>query len=110
MCSNAAHSEVFTIHHYVIKFVSDLQQVGGFLRFSPVFSTDKTDNYDISEILLKVALNPITTLTLTIVNRLRKNRQRSVCGGDKLGLWCLTSDSIIFQWRSVLLVGEMGIS
>jgi hypothetical protein len=29
--SNLAHSEVHLIQHYVIKFVSDLQQVGGFL-------------------------------------------------------------------------------
>jgi hypothetical protein len=30
--SNPAHGEVYSIQHYVIKFVSDLQQVGGFLR------------------------------------------------------------------------------
>jgi hypothetical protein len=30
--SNPAHSEVYSIQHYVIKFVSDLRQVGGFLR------------------------------------------------------------------------------
>ena len=38
------------------KFVSDLQQVSG----SPVSSTNKTDLHDITEILLKVALNTIT--------------------------------------------------
>jgi hypothetical protein len=27
-----AHCEVYSIQHYVIKFVSDLRQVGGFLR------------------------------------------------------------------------------
>jgi hypothetical protein len=43
----------------VIKFVSDLQQVGGFLRGPPVSSTNKTDRHDITEILLKVALNTI---------------------------------------------------
>jgi len=35
--SNSVHGEVYSIH-YVIKFVSDLRQVGGFLRvlrFSP---------------------------------------------------------------------------
>ena len=31
--SNPAHDEVYSIQHYVIKFVSDLRQVGGFLRF-----------------------------------------------------------------------------
>jgi hypothetical protein len=30
--SNPAHGEVYSIQHYVIKFVSDLRQVGGFLR------------------------------------------------------------------------------
>jgi hypothetical protein len=29
--SNLAHGEVYSIQHYVIKFVSDLRQVGGFL-------------------------------------------------------------------------------
>jgi hypothetical protein len=29
--ANPTHGEVYSIQHYVIKFVSDLQQVGGFL-------------------------------------------------------------------------------
>jgi hypothetical protein len=32
LSSNPTHDEVYLIQHYVIKFVSDLQQVGGFLR------------------------------------------------------------------------------
>jgi hypothetical protein len=44
--SNPTHGAVYSIH-YVIKFVSDLQQVCGFLR------------HNIFEILLKVALNTI---------------------------------------------------
>ena len=32
MRSNPVHGEVCSIQHYVIKFVSDLQQVSGFLR------------------------------------------------------------------------------
>ena len=31
MSSNPAHGEVYSIQHYVIKFVSDLRQVGGSL-------------------------------------------------------------------------------
>ena len=49
-----------SVQHYVIKFFSNLQQVGGF--FFPgmlVFSTNKTDRHDITEILLKMALNTI---------------------------------------------------
>jgi hypothetical protein len=30
--SNPVHGEVYSMQHYVIKLVSDLQQVGGFLR------------------------------------------------------------------------------
>jgi len=40
----------------VIKFVSDLRQVGGFIL---VPFTNKTDRHDIAEILLKVVLNTI---------------------------------------------------
>ena len=31
--SNLTHGEVYSIQHYVIKFVSDSRQVSGFLRF-----------------------------------------------------------------------------
>jgi hypothetical protein len=33
--SNSVHGEVYTIQHYVKKFVIDLRQVDGFLRFPP---------------------------------------------------------------------------
>ena len=33
--SNPIHVEVYSIQHYVIKIVSDLRQVGGFLQFPP---------------------------------------------------------------------------
>ena len=45
------------------KLVSDLQQVSGFLQVFRFPSTNKTDHHDITEILLKVALN---TMNLTI--------------------------------------------
>ena len=50
--SNPAHGEVYSIQHYVIKFIGDLRQVDG-------FSTNKTDRHNITDILLKVALNTI---------------------------------------------------
>jgi hypothetical protein len=53
------HCEMYSIQQYVIKFVRDLGEVGGFLRETPVSSTNKTDRHDIAEILLKVALNTI---------------------------------------------------
>ena len=42
------------------KFVSDLQQIGGFLRVLGFLHQKKTDRHDITEILLKVALHTIT--------------------------------------------------
>ena len=54
------------VQHYVIKFVSDLRQVGGFLRVLQFPPPIETDSHDITEILLKVALNttnPIQTIT-----------------------------------------------
>ena len=43
--SNPDHGEVYSIQHYVIKFVSYLWQVGGFLRvlrFSPAIKLTAT--------------------------------------------------------------------
>jgi len=42
---NPAHGHVYSIQHYVIKFVSDLPQVGGFLlvlRFPPLIKLTAT--------------------------------------------------------------------
>ena len=55
---------MYSIRHYEIKFVSDLQQVGGFLRGTPVSSTKKTDSHDVTEILLKVTLHTINQPTI----------------------------------------------
>ena len=33
--SNPTHGEVCSLHHYVIKFDSDLRQIYGFLQFPP---------------------------------------------------------------------------
>ena len=52
-------SQAYSIQQYVRKFVSDLWQVGGFLKGTPVSTTNRTDSHDITEILLKVALNTI---------------------------------------------------
>ncbi len=50
---------MYRIQHFVTKFVSDLRQIGGFLRVLRFSSVNKTDLHDITEILLKVALNAI---------------------------------------------------
>ena len=57
--SNHAHGDVYWIQHYVIKVVGDLRQVDGSAGTS-VSKTNKTDRHDITEILLKAALNTIT--------------------------------------------------
>ena len=56
---NPAHGEVYSMQHYVIKFVSYFRQVSGFLRVL-WFPPDPPINLtNITEILLKVALNTI---------------------------------------------------
>jgi hypothetical protein len=61
--SNPVHGEVYSIQYYVIKFASDLRQVGGFFPGTPVSFTNETDHHDITEILLKVTLNTINQPT-----------------------------------------------
>ena len=56
--SNLDLGEVYNIY-YVIKLVSDLRQVGGFLWVLRLTLPIKTDCHDITKILLKVALNTI---------------------------------------------------
>ena len=58
--STPAHGEVYSIQHYMIKFVSDVQEVSGFSLGTPVSSINKTYCHDITEILLKVALSTKT--------------------------------------------------
>jgi phosphotransferase system IIA component len=69
---NLAHDEVYSIKHYVIKFVSDLRQVSGFyrvLRFPPPIKLTVT-----TEILLKVALDTIKlTVTTEILLKVALN-------------------------------------
>ena len=66
---NPVRDKVYSIQHYVIKFVSDLRQVGNFSPGTPVSSTNKTDCHDITEILVKVVLNTINQPT----NLIRKS-------------------------------------
>ena len=54
MSLNPVHGEVYSIQHTVIKFVSDLRQVGRFSLGTLVSSINKTDRHNITEILLSV--------------------------------------------------------
>jgi hypothetical protein len=55
--SNPVHGEVYLIQHYLIRFVSDFATGRWFSLGTS--STNKNDHHNISEILLKVALNTI---------------------------------------------------
>jgi hypothetical protein len=72
------------MQHYIIKFASDLRQVGGFLRVLQFSPTNKTDCHDITEISLKVALNTTTLTRWTAI---------TIC----LGLYLIVSKMQIFD-------------
>ena len=57
--SNPVHDVVYSIHNYVIKFVSV-----SILSGTPVSSTNKTDHHDVTVLLLKVVLNTINQTNL----------------------------------------------
>ena len=56
---NPAHGESYLTQLYVIKFVSDLQQLCDFFWDSSLLHQKNSDRHNITEILLKVALNTI---------------------------------------------------
>jgi hypothetical protein len=78
---------VYSIQHYVIKFVSDLRQFGVFLRFPPPIKLTTT----IYEILLKVALNTINQTNKTSLAEIDIETKKTQ-----------------HTWWSVLLVEETG--
>ena len=104
--SNTVHSEVYSIQHYVIKFVSDLRQAGGFPPGTPVSSTNKTDRHNITEILLKVVLNTISQTNQSIFVFIQLSIFFHIFDlvalvnnyDDFAGFWCLTPLSAIFQF------------
>ena len=49
MSSKPVHANVYSIQHYVIKFVSDLGQVCVFFPGTVISSNIKTDHHDITE-------------------------------------------------------------
>ena len=59
-CEFKFHSgEVYSIQHYVIRFVSDFRLNECFSPGTPVAFTNKTDRHNVANILLKVAFNTI---------------------------------------------------
>jgi hypothetical protein len=92
--SNPAHGEVYSIQHYVIKFVSVLRHVG-----TPVSSTNETDHHDITEILLKVALNTINLNQsyYVTISKAVKRRLTTFLWVHPV-LWTLKNIWILCQW------------
>jgi hypothetical protein len=67
---------------------------------TPVSSINKTDYHNIAEILLKVALNTINLFilySLAIFDYLTFLYLKEMSTELRLGLWCLTPLSAIFQ-------------
>jgi hypothetical protein len=62
---------MYSIQHYVIKFASDLWQVGDLSPGTLVSSTNKTDRHDIAEIVLKVSLNAPNQPNQLLVNGIK---------------------------------------
>jgi hypothetical protein len=58
---NPVHGEVYSIQHYMIKFVSTFDRLEDFLGYSSVL------NHDITDTLLKASLNTITQSKLILI-------------------------------------------
>jgi hypothetical protein len=102
--SNPAHGEVYSIQHYVIKFVSDLQQVSGFLRvvrFPPPIKLISKWFLGFFFIMYrgmtKVEESIIHECLITSNESINLSRRLQEIKGLGLGLWWLTPFSTIFQ-------------
>ena len=86
--SNPTDGEVYSILHYEINFVSATGRQ--FSSGTLVSSTNKTDHHDITEILLKVALNtivPYSFLGPWVVEQLRSLPPNYKSNTNDLGWW-----------------------
>ena len=93
--------KVYLIQHYVMKLVSDLRQVCGFLWFPTAI---KIDRHDITEILLKVVLNTKTiTLSLTNSSKIFKDFCHNVHCGSRSKLVSSTNKTDCRDIAEILL-------
>ena len=105
---------VYSIQHYMIKFVTNLRQVW----FTPVSPTNKIDRHDITEILLKVTLKhhnpnsiyffklpffiPTVKQTLRILSTISFNKQciqKVIINGSHLNLLLQISQPLLLRAR-----------
>ena len=104
------HGEVYSIQHHVIKFVR-LVTDQWFSPGTPFSSTNKTDSYDIIEILLKVALNIINLnyiylwiISRTLINSSNLKCARSVPRTNSLTFCCTSIHIRVKPWSSFCLM------
>ena len=73
MSLNPVHGEMYSLQHYVMKFVSDLRQVTGFLQFPPPIKLTATiwlkdcGKWQIRQVPLHMTFKPCTTFWLEII-------------------------------------------
>jgi hypothetical protein len=96
--SNPAHSEVYSIKHYVIKFVSDLPKFGGLQNALQQKCTAIKNIFNISDIKCK---SNIFDLTLKVVNYCR-NLINMHCYVKPILIYTLVQNKLIY--RSLPLV------
>ena len=101
---NLTHGEVYLIQHYVIKFISYLRQVSGFIE---VLGFSPTDRHNITEILLKMALN---TITLTPVYFIVKFLPNNYCKTSLLVYWPTCSPQVWYIMGLMPWLLKCGIS
>jgi hypothetical protein len=99
---NPVHDEVYSIQHYVIKICQWLAAGQWFSPGTPDSSTNKTDRHDITEILLKLALNPIPLPTTQITNWLT-NQMSLIASNDTCTIY------ILFFFRMVEFTLQRGM-
>ena len=91
--SNLTHGEVCSIQHYVIKFVSDLWQVDGFLRVCQQKNWPQWYNWNIVESCTKHHnANPIPTAYLYLLHF-----TNGLVVHDQIFKWKIVSPRFVFH-------------
>jgi len=118
-----AHGDVYSIQHYVIKFVSNLRHVSDFLQDTLVPSPIKLTGMitDIKQLQISVMLYFLYLLFFHFITRVKTffNYQTPICHINQtfwfefdFDFWCFnaTFNNIsAISWRPVLMVEEAGV-
>jgi hypothetical protein len=98
---------VYSIQKILKRNVSDFRQVVDFHRFP---SPKKTDHHDVTDILLKVALNTMTqTLIQLTAITFRKKHEVLLCCYLPLHKIQNTNTMTVWKWKQVLLSGLVNV-